>query len=139
MGTGSFLRVKRPERGVDHQPPSRAEVKGRIPLFPFSAFMAGYKANITVASTRQLLGFLIQKIRPGTEKYKTKPIKIFRAGHEPANQDLWCHKHLTQLAYRNLWKKLKLVITQVGNTEEKADSLSCISLQHTTITFTRFE
>ena len=32
MGTGSFLGVKRPGRGVDHPPPSRAEVKERVEL-----------------------------------------------------------------------------------------------------------
>jgi hypothetical protein len=30
MGTKSFLRVKRPGRGVDHSPPPSAEVKGRV-------------------------------------------------------------------------------------------------------------
>jgi hypothetical protein len=30
MGTGSFPGVKRPRRGVDHQPPSSAEVKERV-------------------------------------------------------------------------------------------------------------
>jgi hypothetical protein len=33
MGTGSFPWVKRPGRGVDHQPPSRAEVKERVELY----------------------------------------------------------------------------------------------------------
>jgi hypothetical protein len=33
MGTGSFPRVKRPGRGVDHRPPSSAEVKERLDLF----------------------------------------------------------------------------------------------------------
>jgi len=32
MGTGSFLGVKRPGRGVDHPPPSIAEVKGGVGL-----------------------------------------------------------------------------------------------------------
>ena len=30
MGTGSFPGVKRPGRGVDHKPPSSAEVKERV-------------------------------------------------------------------------------------------------------------
>ena len=30
MGNGSFSEVKRAERGVDHLPPSRAEVKERV-------------------------------------------------------------------------------------------------------------
>jgi hypothetical protein len=30
MGTGSFPGVKRPGRGVDHPPPSSAEVKERV-------------------------------------------------------------------------------------------------------------
>ena len=32
MGTGSLLGVKRPGRGVDHPPPSSAEVKDRVEL-----------------------------------------------------------------------------------------------------------
>ena len=36
MGTGSFLRVKRPGRGADHPPPSRAEVEGRVELYLYS-------------------------------------------------------------------------------------------------------
>jgi len=36
MGTGSFLGVKRPGRGIDHPPPSSAEVKERIELYFFS-------------------------------------------------------------------------------------------------------
>jgi hypothetical protein len=32
MVTGSFLRVKRPERGADHPSPSSAEVKERVEL-----------------------------------------------------------------------------------------------------------
>ena len=33
MGTGSFPGVKRPGRGVDHPPPSSAEVEGRVHLY----------------------------------------------------------------------------------------------------------
>ena len=33
MGTGSFPGVKRPGRGVDHPPPSSAEVKERVQLY----------------------------------------------------------------------------------------------------------
>jgi hypothetical protein len=33
MGTGSFPGVKRPGRGVDHPPPSSAEVEGRVELY----------------------------------------------------------------------------------------------------------
>jgi hypothetical protein len=33
MCTGSFKRVKRPGRGVDHPPPSSAEVEGRVELY----------------------------------------------------------------------------------------------------------
>ena len=36
MGTGSFPGVKRPERGVDHSPPSSAEVKERVELYLYS-------------------------------------------------------------------------------------------------------
>jgi hypothetical protein len=35
-GTGSFPGVKRPERGVDHPPPSSAEVKERVELYLYS-------------------------------------------------------------------------------------------------------
>ena len=33
MGTGLFQVVKRPVRGVDHQPPSSAEVEERVELY----------------------------------------------------------------------------------------------------------
>jgi hypothetical protein len=33
MGNGSFPEVKRPERGVDHPHPSRAEVKEKVKLY----------------------------------------------------------------------------------------------------------
>ena len=33
MGTGSFPGVKGPGRGVDHPPPSSAEVEGRVELY----------------------------------------------------------------------------------------------------------
>jgi len=36
MGTGSFLGVKRPKRGVDHQLPSSVEVKDRVELYHYS-------------------------------------------------------------------------------------------------------
>ena len=35
MGTGSFLRVKRPGCGVDHPPPSSTEVEGRVGLYVY--------------------------------------------------------------------------------------------------------
>jgi hypothetical protein len=38
MGTGSFPGVKRPGRGVDHPPPSIAEVKERVELYLYSPF-----------------------------------------------------------------------------------------------------
>jgi len=38
MGTGSFPWVKRPGRGVDHPPPSRAEVKETVKLYLNSPF-----------------------------------------------------------------------------------------------------
>jgi hypothetical protein len=36
MGTGSFLGVKRPGRGVDHPPPNNVEVERRIELYFYS-------------------------------------------------------------------------------------------------------
>jgi len=36
MDTGSFPGVKRPGRGIDHPPPSRAEVEGRVELYIYS-------------------------------------------------------------------------------------------------------
>ena len=38
VGTGSFLGVKRPGRGVDHPPSSTAEVKERVELYVYSPF-----------------------------------------------------------------------------------------------------
>jgi hypothetical protein len=42
MGTGSFLGVKRPGRGVDHPPPSSAEVKKRVGLYLYSPYVASW-------------------------------------------------------------------------------------------------
>ena len=36
MGTGAFPGVKRPGRGVDHPPPSSAEVKERVRPYVYS-------------------------------------------------------------------------------------------------------
>jgi len=36
MDTGSYPEIKRPRRGVDHPPPSSAEVKERVGLYLFS-------------------------------------------------------------------------------------------------------
>jgi hypothetical protein len=36
MGTGSFQAVKLPGRGVDHPPPSSAEVKEKVELYLYS-------------------------------------------------------------------------------------------------------
>ena len=38
MGTGSFLGVRLPGRGVDHAPPSSAEFKERVELYLYSPF-----------------------------------------------------------------------------------------------------
>jgi hypothetical protein len=50
MCTRSFLEVKRPGRGVDHPPPSSAEVEGRVRLYIYSlwAFVACYRVNFTI-------------------------------------------------------------------------------------------
>jgi hypothetical protein len=49
MGTTSFTGVKRLGRGVDHQPPSSAEVKEIVELYlyPLWAFVACSRANLT--------------------------------------------------------------------------------------------
>jgi len=38
MGTGSFPGVKRPGCGIDHPPPSSAEVKERVQLYICTIF-----------------------------------------------------------------------------------------------------
>ena len=38
LASGSFLGVKRPGRGVDHPPPSSAEVEGWVELYIYSIF-----------------------------------------------------------------------------------------------------
>jgi hypothetical protein len=51
MGTGSFPGIKRPGRGVDHPPPSSAEVKERVELYLYSPlwdFMACSRVNFTL-------------------------------------------------------------------------------------------
>jgi hypothetical protein len=42
MGTGSLPEVKRPGRGVDHPPPSSAQLVHRL---PFCAFVADYRVT----------------------------------------------------------------------------------------------
>ena len=42
MGTGSFPGIKRPGRGVDHRPPSSAEVKERVELYLYSPSWASW-------------------------------------------------------------------------------------------------
>jgi len=37
MGTGFFLGVKQLERGIDHPPPSCAEVKERVELYLYTS------------------------------------------------------------------------------------------------------
>jgi len=54
MGTGSFRGVKRPERGLDHPPPSRVEVKERVELYLYSplwAFVACSRVRFTFTFT----------------------------------------------------------------------------------------
>jgi hypothetical protein len=52
MGSGSFPGVKRPGRGVEHQPHLEPRLKSRaIPLLPFWAFMACYRVNFTFTFT----------------------------------------------------------------------------------------
>jgi len=58
MGTGSFPGVKRPERDVDHPPPSSAGVKERVELYlyppPLWAFEACSRGNFTFIFTVDL-------------------------------------------------------------------------------------
>ena len=58
MGTGSFLGIKRPRSGVNHPPPSSAEVKKRIELYLYStstAFVAGDRVNFTFTNGKDSL------------------------------------------------------------------------------------
>ena len=55
MGTGSFLEVNRPGRGVDHPPTLSAEVKERVELYLYSplwAFVACSRIILTITFTR---------------------------------------------------------------------------------------
>jgi len=47
MGTGSFQGVKQPGRGVDHTPPSSAEVRERVELYLYSTsgLVSCYRVN----------------------------------------------------------------------------------------------
>ena len=54
IGTGYFPGVKRPGHGVDHPPPSSAEVKKRVELYlysPFWVFVACSRVNFTFIFT----------------------------------------------------------------------------------------
>jgi hypothetical protein len=53
MGTGSCPGVKRPGRGVDHPPPTSAEVKEwSCPSAPLWAFVAYYRVSFTFIGFR---------------------------------------------------------------------------------------
>jgi hypothetical protein len=48
----SYLRIKRPGRGVDHPPPQRPRLKrDSITPFPFWAFMACYRVDFTLSGS----------------------------------------------------------------------------------------
>jgi len=47
LGTGSFSRIKRPARGVHHPPQPSAQVKGRVQLYLYPAFMPSYREKFT--------------------------------------------------------------------------------------------
>jgi len=54
MGTGSFPGVKRLGHGIDHPPPSNAEVEGRLDLYicsPSGAFVACSRVSFTFTFT----------------------------------------------------------------------------------------
>ena len=60
MGTGPFLRVERPGRGVDHPPQSCAEVEGRVELYVYSPSgpswpVIGWPLPLLYTVRRQLL------------------------------------------------------------------------------------
>jgi hypothetical protein len=51
MGNESFSGVKRPGRGVNHPPSSKAEVKERVQLYLYSplwVFIACYRVDFTI-------------------------------------------------------------------------------------------
>jgi hypothetical protein len=57
MGTGSFPGVKRPGRGIDHPPPSSAEVKERVELYFYSPSGPSrplYRVNFTLTFTHKI-------------------------------------------------------------------------------------
>jgi len=58
MGTGSLLGVKWPGRGVDHPPPSSAEVKERVELYIYSTlwvFVCSVCSGVNFIFTRLTL------------------------------------------------------------------------------------
>jgi len=63
MGTGSFPGAKQLGRGVDHPPPSSAEVKERVELYlpsPAWAFLPGTSLEPAVIPTTQASSFTLQ-------------------------------------------------------------------------------
>jgi hypothetical protein len=57
MDTGSFLGVKRPGRGVDHPPPSSAEVKERVQLYLYSPFGSSWPVLVRDVPLLITLGY----------------------------------------------------------------------------------
>jgi hypothetical protein len=87
MDTGSFLGVKRPGRGVDHPPPSSAEIEGSEELYicPLWAFVACYVVNFT----------FIYEVTSAVQIFLEEPdISIFRVAAGSSSDPTYVPKYI---------------------------------------------
>ena len=75
MGTGSFPGLKRPGRGVDHQPPSSAEVNEVVELYLYAlcAFLVCYRVNF-VCDKLNLLNWMWDAVAVNPLNTELNPI-----------------------------------------------------------------
>ena len=66
MGTGSFPGVKRPGRGIDHPPQSRAELKERVELYLYS--LSGRSWSV--------LGWTLPSLLPSSKSQKHVKLEV---------------------------------------------------------------
>jgi hypothetical protein len=96
MGTGYFPEVKQSGRGVDHPPPSSAEIKERVELYLYSTSGPSWPA-IGWTLPLPLLGQLNRSMSwfDYVACYWTSALNIWH---------YWCQEKITHGRYRHCWE-----------------------------------